>query len=264
MRFSVMTFNVRGSFHEDGANDWDKRRSLNIATIKKYAPDIVGFQEAQQGNIEDYAANLTEYAVELGLISIRQTERYHQLPLYWNATRFEKVQSGGFYLSETPGEWSIGWESTLVRAATWVKLHEITTGMEFVVLNTHFPHEPEAESTRTKCVVLIIEQLAKIAPDIPHIVMADFNTQPTSEAYQTFIKSDYIDTYTAAGEQAQVNTFHGFAGDDYDWKSGRIDWILTKDATQAFQAVSCFVIKDAEPPLYPSDHYPVLTELDFA
>jgi endonuclease/exonuclease/phosphatase family metal-dependent hydrolase len=262
MHFSVMTFNVRGSFHDDGLNDWDKRRDLNIATIKKYAPDIIGFQEAQQGNVDDYAIHLSEYAVELGLISIRQTERYHQLPIYWKHERFEKVQTGGFYLSETPDEWSIGWESTLVRAATWVKLREIATGTAFMVLNTHFPHEPEADSTRTKCAVLIVKQLAKIAPDTPQIVMADFNTQPTSEAYQAFMKNGYVDTYTTADETVAVNTFHGFAGDDYEWKSGRIDWILTKDAAQCFRAVSCSVIKDAEPPLYPSDHYAVLAELD--
>jgi endonuclease/exonuclease/phosphatase family metal-dependent hydrolase len=264
MRFSIMTFNVRGSFRDDGLNNWDKRRDLNIATIKKYAPDIIGFQEAQRGNIADYAEHLTEYAVELGLISIRQNEHNEQVPIYWKTERFEKVQIGGFYLSETPDECSIGWESTLVRAATWVKLCEMATGTEFIVLNTHFPHEQEAESTRTKCAVLIIKQLAKIAPDVPHIVMADFNTQPTSEAYQAFIKNGYVDIYTAADETPQVNTFHGFAGDDYEWKSGRIDWILTKDATQTFQAVSCTVIKDAEPPLYPSDHYPVLAEVDFA
>ncbi|MEM9955079.1 MAG: endonuclease/exonuclease/phosphatase family protein [Chloroflexota bacterium] len=44
----VMTFNVRGSFHDDGDNDWHKRRELNIATIKKYDPDIIGFQEANK------------------------------------------------------------------------------------------------------------------------------------------------------------------------------------------------------------------------
>ena len=264
MSFKVMTFNVRGSHHEDGANNWDERRDLNIATIKKYAPDIIGFQEAQSGNLEDYDNALTEYEVEPGLISIRKTERYHRVPIYWNPGRFEKVDTGGFYLSETPDEWSIGWDSSLVRAVTWVTLREIESKIEFVVLNTHFPHERECEATRTNCANLITRKLTTIAPDMPHIVMADFNTQPTSEAYAAFIKNGYVDTYLEAGETEEINTFHGFRGDDFEWNSGRIDWILARDAEQMIRSLSSQVILDAEPPLYPSDHYPVIAELELA
>ncbi|MEL6310208.1 MAG: endonuclease/exonuclease/phosphatase family protein [Chloroflexota bacterium] len=262
MTIRVMTFNVRGSFHDDAANDWDKRRDLNIATIQKYAPDVIGFQEAQQGNIDDYARMLAGYDKELGYISIRTTQRYHQIPIYWKADRFEKINMGGFYLSETPDEWSIGWQSTLVRAVTWVVLCDLSSNSEFLVLNTHFPHERDADETRKHCADLIVAQLEQIAPNTPQIVMADFNTQPSSDAYQAFMQAGFVDTYTASGSTHSVNTFHGFMGDDFEWQSGRIDWIFTKDGTQTFTAQSCEVITDAEPPIYPSDHYPVIADLD--
>lgn len=264
MTFTVMSFNVRGSFHDDGINDWENRSELSIGTIIRYAPDILGLQEAQQGNLDEYAVHLSHYDVEFGPISIRQTERFHRVPIYWNPARFEKVNSGGFYLSETPDEWSFGWDSTLVRATTWIKLREIATQNEFVVLNTHFPHEREAESTRTACADLIVRQLRTIATDTPQIVMADFNANPTSEAYQVFMNNGFVDSASQDAAVFNMDTFHGFKGADCEWQSGRIDWILTKNGQQSLESRSFQIITDAEPPLYPSDHYPVIAELDFA
>ncbi len=122
MRLTVITFNVRGSFHADGINDWANRRDLNLATLRKYAPDIIGFQEAQSGNIEAYETELDGYNVEPGQLSIRQTEHYHRVPIYWKRDSFNKVECGSFYLSETPETWSTSWGSTLVRASNWVRL----------------------------------------------------------------------------------------------------------------------------------------------
>ena len=93
----VMTFNIRGSFHDDGINNWDKRRDLNIATILKYDPDIIGFQEAQQGNFDDYAEPLSAYDLELGPMYIQQTEDYYRVPIYWKKDIRATIQQIGVY-----------------------------------------------------------------------------------------------------------------------------------------------------------------------
>lgn len=263
MLLTVMTFNVRGSFHPDGVNNWDQRRDLNIATILKHAPDVIGFQEAQSGNLDAYVAELAEYDVELGALSIRQTKDYHRVPIFWRADRFEKVDCGSFYLSDTPDTWSIGWGTIFARAVTWVKLRSLVTGIEFVVLNTHFPHLPDADTARTESARLVVRRLAEItANTCPAVVLADFNAVPTSDAYRVFMQHRYQDTYTANGSRADVNTFHGFRGRDFDEADLRIDWILTKNGAQSFTTLRCIVITDEAPPLYPSDHYPVQAELE--
>ena len=62
MTFRVMSFNIRGADHPgDGANQWQYRAALNVATIRKYAPDVIGFQELQDGNLTTYQAELNEY-----------------------------------------------------------------------------------------------------------------------------------------------------------------------------------------------------------
>jgi len=265
MQMRIMTFNVRGSFHDDGANSWENRRELSIATIKKYTPDIIGFQEAQSGNLQTFDSELATYANERGPISIRKTERYHHVPIYWQRDSFIKVGGGGFYLSETPDEWSIGWNASYARAATWVRLQHNTTGIGFFVLNTHFNHEPDNHHSRTESAKLIVNRLQSIAPlTEPVVVMADFNARPGSEAHKVFIANGFQDTYYQARHMQDVNTFHGFNLAKFSYEDLRIDWILIKDGRQKFTTKRCDVISDNAKPLYPSDHYPVLAEVELA
>lgn len=262
MQFTVMTFNLRGSFHpEDAPNDWPNRAALNVATIRKYDPDLIGFQEWQTGNQATYDVALTDYAYEMGPPAIREGERRHHLPIYWKQDRFEQVATGGFYLSDTPDVWSYGWEAQLVRAVCWVHLREKASGIEFVHLNTHYDHEQGHHATRANSTRLIVERLGALGAALPKIVTADFNARPDSEAYTLYIENGFADSWIQAGHTDDPNTFHGFKGADFPYEGLRIDWILTQAGDRAFTATRCEVITDAEPPVYPSDHYPVIADL---
>jgi endonuclease/exonuclease/phosphatase family metal-dependent hydrolase len=254
---------VRGSWHDDGDNLWGKRAALNIKTLLKYAPDVIGFQEAQSGNLESYVAPLAHYHSELGPISIRKTESYERVPIFWKAQQFRLMDSGGFYLSQTPDTWSPGWGARLVRAATWVRLRCAESRVEFIHLNTHFDHEQD--SVRELSAALIIDLLPEIARDLPVVISADFNALPGSDTYQHFIDAGYSDSYLAAGHDDGdiVNTFHDFEGADFARRRQgvRIDWILVHPRGGSITVEGCEVITDATPPVYPSDHYPVMARL---
>jgi len=43
--------------------------------------------------------------------------------------------------------------------------------------------------------------------------------------------------------------------------AGRIDWILTLDGSSSIRTQNYLVARDQEPPVYPSDHYPVVADL---
>lgn len=257
--FKVLTFNIRGT-HEDGINAWENRADLNVATIKKYMPDLIGFQEVQAGNETTYAQALTTYTSEPGPIFIRQTERYHRLPIYWNSSKFEKVSSGSFYLSETPDEWSISWNASLVRGAHWVRLATISSRTELILLNTHLDHEHE--EARLNSAKLIIERLNNLSDGVSsQIIVGDFNALPNGSVHEMFVEAGFKDTFDISDLSAQ-NTFHGFKGDGFLAKDVRLDWILVRSGTSAIITRDTQIIKDAEPPLYPSDHYPVMTEIE--
>lgn len=276
---TVMTFNLRGSFFEiDGENYWPHRADLNVRTVTKYNPDLIGFQEFQTGNQETYASVLSDYDHEMGPVTIDNSEFGMWNPIYWKKARFERLDSGSFYLSETPDEWSLSWDSSMVRAATWVHLKDMQSDKTFFMLNTHLDHL--GESSRVNGARLIVEKLAGVAGDLPAIVTGDFNSRvwaiehhggsipekladeatPAGTVHRVFSSAWYRDTYLEAGgkEGPETNTFHNFKGMGYPAIGQRIDWVLVRGG---LTALACDIIRDGEPPLYPSDHYPVMATL---
>lgn len=271
-----MTFNIRGSFYtRDGVNVWTNRAPLNVATITKANPDIIGFQEAHSGNLETYHEQLTAYHSVLGPPS-DEPDLYDYNPIFWKASRFDLLDSGGFWLSLTPDHWSKDWDSVCVRAVTWVKLQCRMTGHILLHLNTHLDHI--GEQARVAGSHLILQHLNAAAyRTLPTLVTGDFNCSPwtpdtgdavtttfTDTSYQLFLKHGFTDTYLATGQQDTVhsNTYHGFEGEHYvaahHHMAWRIDWILLRDDGATLQPSSCTILHDAAPPLYPSDHYPVV------
>jgi endonuclease/exonuclease/phosphatase family metal-dependent hydrolase len=265
----VMTFNIRGAFHlHDGANAWANRAALNVATIKRYAPDLIGFQELQSGNLEIYREALPEYRYVVGPQADNE-EPHNYNAIFWTSASFELIDSGGFWLSRTPDRYSSDWDTCCIRATNWVLLRHLATGLDMVHVNTHLDHI--SEMARVEGSRLILQQLEAIQPPaLPTIITGDFNCVPGSPAYRLFLDDGFIDTYLAAGNEDTVDshTFHGFAGKQFvpqphSTPPIRIDWILLRDRAQRFQIRSSVIVHDEEPPLYPSDHYPVIADLLF-
>lgn len=268
----VMSFNVRGSFRDVGRrNAWPNRAALNVATIERHAPNLVGLQECQRGNLAAYRENLSHYELVKG-------PRYGNVPPYdFNATlfdpgRLELAGSGGFWLSETPQKPSRSWETRVTRCANWALFRLKETDLSFLHLNTHLDHKsPPARRQGSSLIVREVDRLLQhYGPETPVIVTGDFNCRPQSSTYKNFAHGGFIDTYLAAGntDAEGANTFHAFAGEDYlDPNPGRdprrIDWVLLKDSAGRLRVLSHQILHDHDDSgLYPSDHYPILAEFD--
>jgi endonuclease/exonuclease/phosphatase family metal-dependent hydrolase len=274
-----MTFNIKGSFSiKDGLNAWQQRSQLNVQTIKHARPDIIGFQEFQGGNLKTYKECLPEYQYILGP-HIDDIEPYTYNAIAWNPARFTLIDAGGFWLSTTPERMSSDWESACTRVAHWTKLHCIQTNADMIHVNTHLDHI--SEQARQEGGKLILRKLTELGfAALPTVLTGDFNSSrwlpdydvhiapvATDATYRIFQDNGFVDTYVAAGQQdsSVSNTFHAFEGSQYTpahfYMTWRIDWILFRDSTHHLKTNSCTIIHDAQPPLYPSDHYPVLAEL---
>lgn len=276
----AMTFNLRGSMLEiDGVNYWPHRADLNISVLRRAAPDIIGFQEFQIGHRDSYAAHLPEYEHVIGHNTIDDSEFGMQNPIYWRRERFALRDCGAFYLSETPERWSVGWDGVFVRSVNWVRLHDTQAGFDLIALNTHLDHL--GETARQHGARLIVGHLQAFAADLPVIVTGDMNSRvwaveangghippelseeatPPGTVHRIFTAYGLRDTFNEAGhaESADTNTFHDFKGEDYPAIGQRIDWVLIGDgAGHRLQTLDCAIIRDAQPPVYPSDHYPVM------
>ena len=258
----IMSFNVRGSQHKDGENVWKNRAALNVRTIEKYEPDLIGFQEHQAGNRKVHDVGLRGYTRISGP-RYENRKPYAHNAIYWRSDQLELIERGGFWLSETPEEYSKSWGSSYVRSANWARFRQFSGGGEFVHLNTHLDHI--SGRARQKAAKFILGRLDGLADGLPIVLTGDFNCNPGSTTYGIFVDAGFIDAHLVAGN-GPANTFHRFRGEEFRPKAGRearIDWILLRDAPQkaAWKVRSCEVIRDAEPPFYPSDHYPALADV---
>lgn len=262
----VMSFNIRGALKgRDGVNAWDNRASLNVHTVLRHIPDLIGFQELQDGNLDIYRTHLSSYLYIKGPETDNQ-KPYGYNAIFWNPMRFTMMDAGYFWLSLTPEKYSAAWDTTCIRAVNWVRFHCLDTGFEFIHFNTHLDHE--SDLARIEGSKLIIRKMKQLRMNnLPIILTGDFNSNPNSSVYRLFLENGFVDTYIASGNMNThyAYTFHGFTGRLYSLPNndvgGRIDWILTLDGTQKFQTKTCSILLDHEAPLYPSDHYPVLSEL---
>jgi endonuclease/exonuclease/phosphatase family metal-dependent hydrolase len=267
-----MSFNVRGSFRDRNKKDaWRNRAAFNVATIERYAPAVIGLQEAQRGNLEVYRKRMPRYSI------IRGPRYGNVAPYDFNAIlfdpgRLELLDSGGFWLSETPERHSRSWETRVARCATWALSSIPGTELSILHLNTHLDHV--SARARREASKLIVRRVAEISDhtgqEPPVIVTGDFNSRPGNTTYRNFMEAGFVDTYLAAGGEdgEGANTFHAFRGVRYrdahpHRGPRRIDWILLKDPQERLRVKSHRIIHDEDERsgLYPSDHYPILTEL---
>jgi endonuclease/exonuclease/phosphatase family metal-dependent hydrolase len=263
----VMTFNVRGSFRDAGkANAWPNRAALNVETIRHAAPDLIGFQESQSGNLDTYREALPHYDRVLGPgYGNRRPHSFNAI--FFDPGRLRMLDSGGFWLSRTPERYSRSWRTRVVRSTNWVSFECPDTGLSFLHLNTHLDHK--SVLARTEGSALILRKINEIraSRDAPPVVITgDFNCRPGSVPYRAFVEGGFTDAYLAAGNEdtEAANTFHAFKGSRYSESPRRgprrIDWILLGDR---IRAGSCSILRDGdeESGIYPSDHYPVIAEL---
>jgi endonuclease/exonuclease/phosphatase family metal-dependent hydrolase len=133
----VMSFNIRGfSRRAEGNNRWVNRAALNVATIKRYAPDLIGVQELRAESLATYREKLPEYAYILGPGAGNKASHEFNA-IFFNPTRLTVLDSGGFWLSETPGTYSSAWRARVVRSANWARFAVPGAGLSFLHLNTH-------------------------------------------------------------------------------------------------------------------------------
>src|SRR3712207_5950014 len=187
-----MSFNVRGSSRDRGeANAWEYRAGLNVETLERGAPALVGLQESQRGNLETYRERLPRYAHILGPRSGNRAP-YDFNAILFDTERLELADSGGFWLSETPERYSASWGTRVVRSANWARLRFSGTGRSFLLLNTHLDHV--SQLARVEGSRLIICKVPKLLKnELPVVVTGDFNCRPGTPTYHNFVDGGFVD-----------------------------------------------------------------------
>ncbi len=280
MQFKLMTFNIQGELIT-GPHAWNKRAGLVVEAVRRQAPDLLGFQELQRHNLEALRPGLAAYHYELGPIAGLPPTTYNAI--FWREEVFERVESGGFWLSKTPEvPSSSDWDSSEPRVVNWMRLRARSNGSELLYMNTHFDHLSPA--ARLHSAELIVQKLEDIRAGVWPVALAgDFNCNAyyppelgkPGEAsdprpYERLIARGFRDAYleTGAVDSLRSNTFENYEGPDYHpshnlpFAPWRIDWLLLLNGERKLKALSVEIDHFQEEGQYPSDHYPVVGKIE--
>lgn len=255
VELTVMTFNLRYA-SDRPPNDWPARRPVAQEMLAATSPDLIGTQEGLYRQLLDLEADLPAYRwIGLGR---EGGSRGEFMAVYYLADRFEPLAYDHFWLSDTPEViGSATWGNTVRRMVTWVRFRERASGREFYFVNTHFDHQ--VQESREKSALLLRERLARFEPELPVIVVGDFNAAAEqNRVYDLLVgETELVDTWTAAAQRGEPwNTFHGYQPPRQD--GIRIDWILSRGP---FETLSSEVVVYERDGQYPSDHFPVVARL---
>ncbi len=255
VRLRVMSFNIRYGTADDGENSWPHRRDLVVDTIRDFDPDLLGTQETVPFQADWIAEHLPGYT-RIGWSRDASADG-EQCTIFVRTDRFEVVDSGQFWLSETPDEpHSRSWDSSLPRITTWVILRDRSGAKDdFVFANTHFDHR--GRKARLESAHLLVERASGLS-GAPIILTGDFNCGEGSEPWQVLTESGiFRDTWRVVHPEPEgpEGTFNGFRG---HIDGPRIDWILV---TRHFDVHAADIVRTHREERWPSDHCPVTAVL---
>lgn len=250
---TVMSLNIRMPSPDDGANLWELRRDLTVATIRRANPDVIGSQELFKRQGDDVVARLPRYRwIGVGRSGAERADDEH-MGIFYRADRLTVERCGNFWLSDTPEvPGSISWGHPLPRMVTWAVFRE-RDGKRFAMFNTHLPYRAEDEAAREQGAALLAARIPAIAGELPVVVTGDFNTVPESPTYRRMaqgLRDAWVVAPVRTGPEA---TFHGFTGKP----DRRIDWVFVK----GFAVQRAATVDTRRGDVFPSDHYPVVVRL---
>lgn len=253
----VMTYNIRLSLESDKENSWDNRKAEAIQLMDYYHPDFFGVQEAVPQQMVDIKSGLRNYDF-VGVGRDDGANKGEYSAIFYDAEKLKVLESGTFWLSETPQKPSKGWDAAYNRICTYALFKMKKDGRKFWAFNVHLDHVGIV--ARENSVQLILKMIKSFnTKKFPVVLTGDFNltedTKPIKILSENLYDAYYHSKKTHYGPKG---TFQAF--DISKPAKERIDYIFL----QKFLCENIRTINDRrENLLYPSDHFPVIAEIRF-
>lgn len=250
----VASYNLRMDTPSDSLNAWPHRKENVKALIQYHDFDIVGTQEGFLHQLQDLM-EMPGYAY-FGAGRDDGREAGEHSAIIYKKDRFAVIDSGNFWLSETPDKPGLGWDATCCnRIASWVKFNDRKTGKAFYFFNVHFDHQ--GVIARRESGKLMVAKITEITGGEPVICTGDFNSTPETEQIKG-MSALLHDAYTATQlpPYGPVGTSNGFRFTAA--LKNRIDYVFVSNH---FTVLTYAALTDAKDQRYPSDHLPVVARV---
>lgn len=243
----VMSFNVSG---------WNYKNTKNLVprVILEYSPDLLGVQECAYDFYKTLTREMPEYAfVGVGRNTGDLSKDCGEASaILYKKDKFTLVDSGTFWLSETPDTPSQGWDGDYIRICTWVILKNNATGQEFAHVNTHLENIDDGTGMEAlkNGTQMVVDKAVSF--DMPVILTGDLNFEKDTEYYAAVTAAGFRDTQSLA-----ENTMEGpTCGQEH------IDYIFVNDGIAGVSTYK--IVTDSYDGKNPSDHYPIYADIQFS
>lgn len=250
MIIKVISQNVM-CWERSGISTYEIRRPLLNRLFHEYDADIICMQEVTPKWEKLFDKDLSDFEK---ILVYRSPKSPEAVPIYWNPKKFKALDSGYFWLSETPNEESSSWNSGYIRITNWVYLKDLDSKKDFVVINTHLDNvSVEARINGLQLICDFVK--GKFSHETPVILTGDFNSSPESATIQK-ANSLFRDTRKFSLDTSSEITYHSYG----EKNPCIIDYIFTNDNVKSnkFDVIKIFD-KENRPQ---SDHYAVFAELE--
>ncbi|MFA6702801.1 MAG: endonuclease/exonuclease/phosphatase family protein [Dysgonamonadaceae bacterium] len=263
---NTCTLNI-GSFNISYDNKkeevgWEYRKESVASLIRFHEWDVFGTQEGQSYLLEDIAGEEYDYVFANGFFNQKNPdidlERSQHNGIFWLKNKFELLDTGSFWLSETPDVKSFGWDAAESRGCVWVKLKERNTNITFFFFCVHFDHR--GVIARQNSALLVLNKIQEIAIDFPVFCVGDFNGSADAEHIQTMKANGLLyDSYDISQSPP-----YGTKGTSNQYKKDsamdqRIDYIWV---TEDIEVKKFGVLNEMPYNRFTSDHFPIMIKAE--
>lgn len=255
-KFRIISFNIRYGFADDNTNSWKLRADSVGELLQDSGASIILVQEAlnfQLDQIQHYLGGWWRLGVgrdDGGGVGEHCAILYYHNDWKW-------IENGTFWLSETPSvPGSKSWGAALPRICTWAIMRSVKSGRDICVFNTHLDHQ--SVLARKKSASLICQYIQNLSPEIPIVVAGDFNESLQGSAVVELCRNESLQpVWSIAHPQKKMpGTYHGFTGNA---KDPAIDHVMVN---RLARVVDCQINSQKYQNRWPSDHFPIIVELD--
>ena len=280
---NVASYNVRLLTDADykSGNGWSQRVDCLCDVIRFSDFDIFGAQEVKYEQLSDMLYRLQDYDyVGVGRDDGAQGGEYS--PVFYKKERFTLLDSGTFWLSETPDKVSKGGDARHRRVCSWGYFKDKVSRRKFWFFNLHMDHIGIV--ARRESAKLVLARIAEMCGKNASVVLTgDFNVAQDNEIYCIFADCGFLkDSYEVAEFRfAPTGTFNSFKPQNFTTR--RIDHIWVSDNARvdrygvltyhfwSSESGENSRLNDAPKEIraekrtvrLPSDHYPVNVFLSF-
>lgn len=251
MLLKVISFNIRCCDDKNGNSIAERAPRLSAVTAS-YDADVMGFQEIRP-KWEEHIDNYFSDRYDMYLKYRTYGDQQEGAAIFWKKDKYELIDKGNFWLSDTPEVESKGWDERYDchRQCVYVILREISSGKKFTFMNTHYGF---GDGCQIKSSVLIYEYSRRIS-EYPTFISGDFNMTPKSKGYEEITK--YFTDVNAVCDNDTRDTYHGY--DPSVYRDVHIDYVFVGNGVKP---LSQKIIDDSVEGMYPSDHFGLYNEIE--